>query len=118
MFVAHGDGKARERLVAKAESYLATGPIVAQWSPTAIFLFFFFILLHGDGISCRHFVAKDDGIFLFFNLMRGDGSVYRHLVAMFGFIFGFIFFKNGRQSLWYSLVAMFLNLNLKVAMGL
>ena len=62
-------------------------------SPSGRHLPFFFILLHGDGISCRHFVAKDDGIFLFFNLMRGDGSVYRHLLHRHLVLF---FLKNGR----------------------
>ena len=59
--------------------------------PSAIFLFFFFILLHGDGLSCRHFVAKKDGIFLFLFCCMAMGYVSRHVLAMFGFIFGFIF---------------------------
>ena len=94
VFVTHDDGiKAREKLVAKAESSMATGTIVAQESPSAIchFSFFFFILLHGDGLSCRHFVAKKDGIFLFLFCCMAMGYVSRHVLAMFGFIFGFIF---------------------------
>ena len=94
--VASGDGKARARLVAKWESILTTGYVVANQSPKAFILFF--ILIDGDGFCGCHLVAQKDSILFIFILWRRVqwSPRSRQMTVIFFIIFVILFF--GRQS--------------------
>ena len=115
--VAHGDDKARERLVANWESSIATGKVVASRSPTAIFPFFFYFSIWWRIVSSG-FRRQERQYFFIFILIHGDGCCLSPLGHQKNREFGFIFLNEGDSSVGSPLVAMFLNLNSKVAMGL
>ena len=85
--------------------------------PSAIFLFFFlFYYMATDyrvGISSPR---KTEFFYFYFVAWRWVMLVATCSPCL--VLFLVLFFKSRRQSLWQPLVAMFLNLNLKVAMGL